>query len=51
MSVENIMVRNVETDKKAKAMFILQAKGKNLSDAVREMVDKLAKEFDETYSK
>lgn len=51
MSKEFIMVRNVETDKKAKASFILQTKGKNLSDAVREMVDKLAKEFDETYSK
>lgn len=51
MAVENIMVRNVETNKKAKAMFVLQSKGKNLSDAVREMVDKLAKEFDEKYSK
>lgn len=48
---EIITVRNVETEKKAKAIFILQADGRNLSDAVREMIDKLADKFDETYSK
>lgn len=32
---------------KRKAIFVLQAKGKNLSKAVREMLEELAKEYDE----
>lgn len=51
MSKENVMVRNVDTENKAKALFVLQTKGKTLSDAVREMVDSLAEEFDKKYSK
>lgn len=40
----NVIV-NAET--KRKANFVLKCKGKDLSKAVREMIDKLAKEFDE----
>ena len=42
---ENINVR-VDKEKKVKAIFILKTKGKTLSQAVREMTDKLAEEFD-----
>lgn len=37
---------NVDSDTKRKAIFILQAKGKNLTDMVNEQLNKLAKEFD-----
>ena len=47
---ENINVR-VNTEKKAKAMFVLKTQGKTLSQAVREMTDKLAEEFDKKNSK
>lgn len=42
---ENINVR-VDKEKKVKAIFVLKTKGKTLSQAVREMTDKLAEEFD-----
>jgi len=44
---ELLLVRNVDSVKKKKALFVLQCKGKDLSKAVREMVDSLAQEFDE----
>ena len=47
---ENVNVR-VDRRKKAKAIFILKTQGKTLSNAVREMVDKLAEEFDKKNSK
>ena len=47
---ENINVR-VNTEKKAKAIFMLKTQGKTLSQAVREMTDKLAEEFDKKNSK
>lgn len=47
---ENINVR-VDKEKKVKAIFILKTKGKTLSQAVREMTDKLAEEFDKKNSK
>ena len=37
----------VDKDKKLKASFVLKTKGKDLSTAVREMLDKYAKEYDE----
>ena len=42
---------NVDSDKKRKAMFILKAKGKNLTDMVNEQLNKLAKEFDNMEAK
>ena len=47
---ENINVR-VDKEKKVKAIFILKTKGKTLSQAVREMTDKLAEEFDKKNNK
>ena len=47
---ENINVR-VNTEKKAKAIFVLKTQGKTLSQAVREMTDKLADEFDKKNNK
>lgn len=47
---DNLVVR-VDKEKKAKAMFALKTQGKTLSQAVREMTDKLAEEFDKKNSK
>lgn len=47
MKKEYLLVRNVDAESKKKALFVLSCKGKNLSTAVREMIDNLAKEFDE----
>lgn len=41
----------VDKDKKLKASFVLKSKGKDLSTAVRELVDELAKEYDEMQKK
>ena len=41
-----IKATSIDEIKKSKAVFVLKTKGKNLSEAVREMVDKLADEFD-----
>jgi hypothetical protein len=37
--------------KKAKAIFVLKCQGKDLSKMVREIVDKLAKEYDDNFKK
>lgn len=42
----DVLIRNVNYESKRKAMFVLKAQGKDLSTAVREMCDRLAKEFD-----
>lgn len=42
-----INVRNVDNEKKQKAIFVLKCKGSDLSTEVRKMVDQLAKEFDQ----
>ena len=42
-----ILVKGVDRVTKSKAMFVLKTKKKNLSSAVREMLEELAKEFDE----
>lgn len=47
----DINIKNVDKQKKAKAQFILKCKGKDLSMAVREMIDKLAEEYDKKNSK
>ena len=40
-------IKDVDDRKKLKASFVLKSKGKNLSEAVKEMIDKLAKEYDD----
>ena len=47
----NINVRNVDKESKRKAVFYLSTKGKDLSTAVREMLDKYAKKYDEMIKK
>lgn len=47
---DSINVR-VDKEKKVKAIFVLKTKGKTLSQAVREMTEKLAEEFDKKNSK
>ena len=42
----NMNIANVDKEKKLKASFVLKTKGKDLSTAVREMLDKYAKEYD-----
>ena len=49
--MENNLVVREDKEKKAKAMFVLKTQGKTLSQAVREMTDKLAEEFDKKNSK
>ena len=44
-------IKTNKKEKKAKAMFVLKTQGKTLSQAVREMTDKLAEEFDKKNSK
>ena len=44
---EMVLVRGVNSNEKRKAMFVLKCKGKDLSTAVREMINTLAQEFDE----
>ena len=41
----------VDKDVKLKASFVLKTKGKDLSTAVREMLDKYAKEYDKMQKK
>ena len=45
--LSKIHIDNVNTEKKAKTMFVLKAKGSTLSDEVRKMLDKYALEFDQ----
>ena len=44
---EVVKVENVDTFKKNKALFVLKCKGSNLSEAVRQMIDSLAEEYEE----
>lgn len=50
-NLESNILTRVNAEKKNKAIFVLKTKGKTLSQAVREMLDKLAKEFDEINEK
>ena len=47
----DINIKNVDSEKKRKAIFYLGTKGKDLSTAVREMLEKYAKEFDKMQKK
>ena len=49
MSTANI--KNIDSEKYKKTLFILKTKGKNFAQAVKEMCDKYADEFDKTYKK
>jgi len=44
--MENMSIRNVDKDTKRKALFVLKMDGKTMSDAVRETLEKYAREFD-----
>lgn len=41
----------VEKEKKRKTIFVLSTKGKDLSQAVRDMIDKYAEEYDKMQNK
>lgn len=47
----NVQAKNVDTEKCLKASFVLKTRGSNLTQAVKEMIDKLAKEYDEREGK
>lgn len=47
--MSDIITKNIDDNKKRKAVFVLKCKGKDISKAVREMIDKLAQEYDEKY--
>ena len=42
----DVYIKNLDKEKKDKAMYVLNCRGKDLTKAVRELVDELAKEFD-----
>ena len=44
---EVVRVEDVDRVTKAKALFVLKCKGSNLSEAVRQMIDSLAEEYEE----
>ena len=46
-----IDVTNVDSEKKRKAMYVLNAEGTDLSTAIKKLVDKYAKKFDEMQNK
>lgn len=45
--MSNIYIKNLDKEKKNKAIFMLKCQGKDLTKAVRELVEQLAKDFDE----
>ena len=47
----NVNVKNVDKDVKLKASFVLKTKGKDLSTAIREMLDKYAQEYEKKKKK
>lgn len=49
--LSDMNIKNVDLEKKNKAIFVLKCKGKDLSTAVREMIDTLAEEYDKKNSK
>lgn len=49
--LENVTVRNISSETKRKVMFVLKAKGKTMSDVIRETLNKYEKEFDEIIKK
>lgn len=49
--MEDIHVTNVNGEEKRKAMFVLKAKGTDLSTAIKKLVKQYAEEFDKKNSK
>lgn len=49
--MENMTVRNIDSEQKRKCLFVLKSKGKTLSDIVREEIAKYAEEFDAKFGK
>lgn len=47
----NVQAKNIDREKCLKASFVLKSKGSTLAQAVREMVEELAKEYDEREGK
>ena len=47
----DINIKNVDKENKRKAIFYLGTKEKDLSTAVREMIDKYAKKYDKIQKK
>lgn len=47
----DINIKDVDEEKKRKALFYLSSSGSNLSKEVKKMLDKFAKEFDKKNSK
>lgn len=44
-------IKNIDSEKYKKTLFILKTKGKNFTQAVKEMCDEYADEFDRVYKK
>ena len=42
----DVIVKNVDDMKKIKASFVLKSKGRTLSDAVRDLINNYAEEYD-----
>lgn len=51
LETKDVRIPNVDVEQKRKAMFVLKANGKNLTQAVRDYIAEYAKEFDEKYGK
>ena len=49
--LSDMHINRGDSEKKRKAIFYLGTKGKDLSTAVREMLDKYAQEYDEMQKK
>ena len=47
----DMLIKNIDADKKLKAGFVVKAKGKNLTQVLRETIYELAEEFDKKNSK
>lgn len=44
--MSDILIKNVNKEIKIKASFVLKTKGSNLTQAVKDMLEEQAKEFD-----
>lgn len=49
--MESYVKALIDEETKRKASFVLKCKGKNISEAVRELLEKYAEEFDKKYGK
>ena len=49
--MESYVKALIDGETKRKAAFVLKCKGKNISEAVRDMLYKYAEEFDKKYGK